>query len=60
MHRLERDNFRTVHSLFTPMALESTCAQSLVNSVLDYLFYLDAESPPPPASRSDRMSGGGE
>jgi hypothetical protein len=37
MHRLDRGAFRTIHANFTPLSLESTCAQGLVDAVLDWL-----------------------
>jgi len=58
MHRLERERFRTVHSLFTPMALEAASAQELVDVALDYLFYLDGESSPPPTVGSAPLNRG--
>ncbi len=51
MHRLDRGHFRTVHSMFTPLAFEQESAQELVNSVLDFL-YDDASGAPP--DRADR------
>jgi hypothetical protein len=38
MHRLDRGSFRTVHSLFTPLALEASTAQVMVDSVLNWLY----------------------
>lgn len=38
MHRLDRGLFRTVHSNFTPLALEETTAQQMVDSVLSWLY----------------------
>lgn len=38
MHRLDRGLFRTVHSNFTPLALEETTAQQMVDSVLNWLY----------------------
>lgn len=44
MHRLDRGLFRTVHSMFTPLALEPTTAQQMVDSVLSWLYdYRDVE-----------------
>ena len=37
MHRLDRSLFRSVHGLFTPLALDSTDAQLMVNAVLTWL-----------------------
>lgn len=48
MHRLEREDYRTVHSLFTPQALEETTGQQMVDSVLNWLYYR-----PPPGRVSD-------
>lgn len=36
--RLNRGLFRTVHMLFTPLALERTVGQQMVNGVLDWLY----------------------
>jgi hypothetical protein len=36
--RLNRGLFRTVHMLFTPLALERTTGQQMVNDVLDWLY----------------------
>ena len=36
--RLNRGLFRTVHMLFTPLALERSTGQQMVNSVLDWLY----------------------
>lgn len=38
MHRLDRGWFRTVHAMFTPLALEEIGAQQMVNAVLDWLY----------------------
>lgn len=38
MHRVDRNTFRTVHSLFTPHALEADGAQLMTNAVLDWLY----------------------
>lgn len=37
-HRLNRGYFRTVHSLFTPLAMEQVTAQQWVNNVMDFLY----------------------
>lgn len=60
MLRLDREYFRTVYSCFTPMALESTGAQALVNSVLDYLYYLDSENSLWPTVGYQGQTGEGE
>jgi len=38
MHRLDRGLFRSVHSNFTPLALEETTGQQMVDSVLNWLY----------------------
>lgn len=38
MHRLDRGTFRTVHSCFTPISLEETTAQQMIDSVLTWLY----------------------
>ncbi len=38
MHRVERELFRSVHSVFTPLALEETTGQQMVDSVLTWLY----------------------
>jgi len=38
MFRLDRGLFRSVQSLFTPIAIEQTTAQVMVDSVLDWLY----------------------
>jgi len=38
MHRLDRELFRSVHSNFTPLALEETTGQQMVDSVLNWLY----------------------
>jgi len=38
MHRLDRGYFRSVHSLFTPLALQASTAQVMVDSVLNWLY----------------------
>jgi len=38
MHRLDRGLFRSVHSVFTPLALEETTGQQMVDSVLNWLY----------------------
>jgi hypothetical protein len=38
MHRLDRGTFRTVHSCFTPISLEETMAQQMIDSVLTWLY----------------------
>ncbi len=38
MVRMDRGSFRTVHSLFTPLALEATSGQQLVDSILSWLY----------------------
>jgi hypothetical protein len=38
MIRLDRGKFRTAHSLFTPLALEATSAQKLVDAVLNWMY----------------------
>jgi hypothetical protein len=53
MHRLEHDRFRTVHAMFTPLALEETSAQLMINSVLTWLY-----DRPPPEPTPEARSGG--
>jgi hypothetical protein len=57
MHRLDRGYFRTVHSLFTPLALEATTAQVMVDSVLNWLYDMPTPTPeialPPPENLWD-------
>ena len=48
MHRLNRGYFRSVHSLFTPLALEASTAQVMVDSVLNWLY----DMPPPAAGKT--------
>jgi hypothetical protein len=38
MHRVDRGVFRSVHSCFSPLAMETTGAQLLVDSVLNWLY----------------------
>lgn len=38
MHRLDRGLFRSVHSNFTPLALEETTGRQMVDSVLNWLY----------------------
>ncbi|MBU0985354.1 MAG: hypothetical protein KKA42_15885 [candidate division Zixibacteria bacterium] len=38
MVRLERERFRTIHSLFTPVPLEVVDGQTIVNRALDWLY----------------------
>lgn len=38
MHCLDRGTSRTVHGMFTPLALDATDAQLMVNAVLDWLY----------------------
>jgi len=38
MHRLDRGLFRSVHSVFTPLALEETTGQQMIDSVLNWLY----------------------
>lgn len=49
VHRIDRGTFRTVHANFTPLSLESTCAQGVIDAVLDWLLLprLQTESRPP-------------
>jgi len=60
MHRLDRGYFRTVHSLFTPLALEPTTAQVMVDSVLNWLYDMPTpvpgSAPPPPENLWDGFS----
>jgi len=50
MVRLDRGLFRTVHSNFTPLALEETTGQQMVDSVLSWLYekWLQGAAEPPP------------
>lgn len=54
MHRIDRGTFRTVHANFTPLSLESTCAQGVIDAVLDWLLLprLQSESRLPAFERS--------
>jgi hypothetical protein len=47
MVRVEREDFRSVHSVFTPLALDETTGQQMVDSVLNWLY---EKWLPPPAS----------
>jgi hypothetical protein len=49
MIRLDKGKFRTTHSLFTPLALEATSGQKLVDAVLSWLYekYLPSNSAKP-------------
>ncbi len=49
MHRIDRNDFRTVHSLFTPHVLVAGGAQMMINEVLDWLYepHEASESPTP-------------
>jgi hypothetical protein len=49
MIRLDKGKFRTAHSLFTPLALEATSGQKLVDAVLSWLYekYLPSNSAQP-------------
>ncbi|MCX6834369.1 MAG: hypothetical protein NTW07_04425 [candidate division Zixibacteria bacterium] len=51
MVRLDRGIFRTVHSNFTPISLEETSGQQMVDSVLSWLYekWLPGAAEPPPS-----------
>jgi len=62
MHRYQTEYFRTVHSLFTPYALETVAGQQMVNSVLDWLHmtFGTASSQAAPTSRPESGTLDGE
>jgi hypothetical protein len=57
MVRLDRGIFRTVHSNFTPLALEETAGQQMVDSVLSWLYekWLQGSAEPPPGQMDGEL-----
>ena len=61
MHRLDRGLFRSVHSVFTPLALEETTGRQMVDSVLNWLYdkWLPVQVSDKPTGIAEALNKGG-